>query len=140
MIINIKIDGEIYQESSKEISKIIKWASKHHKKYLHIVSCVDNCVLINNPEKTGLLLASWHKFDSLHTSGSIENLKFIMTNNDLMHKLYKISDKIKLDCHIDTFDTNPFGVSPYFMMMKNNIRYFVVISKNSVDISVKSET
>lgn len=140
MIINIKIDSEIYQESSKEISKIIKWSNKHHKKYLHIVSGVDNCVLINKPEETKSLLAAWFTFDSLHTSGTIENLKFIMTNNDLMDKLYKISDKIKLDCHIDTFDTNPFGVSPYFLFMKNNIRYFVVISKNSVDISVKAET
>jgi hypothetical protein len=138
MIINIKLEDNSYNKTTKDISKIIKWANKYHKKYFNIISGVDNCVLINKPAETKSLLAAWFTFDSLHTSGAIENLKLVMTNNDLMDKLYKISAKIKLDCRIDTFDNTPFGISPFFVFSKNDIEYFVVIARNSIDISVAS--
>jgi hypothetical protein len=136
MIINIKLEDDAYSKTNKEISKIISWACKYHKKYFNIISGVDNCVLITNPEKTNV--ASWFIFDSLHTKGTIENLKLVMTDDALMSQLYKLTDKIKLECRIDAFDNTLFGVSPFFVFNKNDIEYFVVISRNSIDISVVS--
>lgn len=139
MYLSLECDTAVYVDTRKHIAKLVKWCNKISKQYYEIISSVDGCVLVTNELK--VIHPAWCTFTSLNTDGDIEKLEIKKINIDVMTDLTLLTDKIEgFKCVIETFDSNPIGIHPFFLFKKKGYTYGVVINRdNSVDIHVSGK-
>lgn len=140
MLVSIECSSGSYLDAYKDVTKIVKWCNKHASKYYDIISQVDNCILVTSESKVDT--PTWCTYHSINNIGTTEKLESKITNSELLYQVKKLADKIKgfNKVNIETFDCNPVGFHPYFLLTKKHYTYCVIINRdNSVDIHISTK-
>jgi hypothetical protein len=136
MNVLLECEASIHIDAHKDIAKIIKWCDKNYSTYFKIINQVSNGVLVTNTSKVSA--PTWYSFESLNYVGETEKFEPIITDAVLKSQLYGLANKAKgFNYTVETFDTQPTGIYPYFVFNRKDYAYCIVIDRdNSVDIHV----